>query len=128
MEPIFGAGSGTSPPRTLTRPTVAGDGLPCVVRVVGLADRATVVEVSGRLRGLRAVGVRHLVVDLSAAGTCDRFLLTVLARQRARLADENGSLTVVGVKLPTVLAAMRTATVDEVFVIYDAVRGENGSG
>jgi anti-anti-sigma regulatory factor len=128
MEPICAAGSGTSSPWTFARPTVPGDGRPGVVRVVGFADRATVVEVSGRIRGLRAVGVRHLVVDLSAAVTCDRSLLTVLARQGARLADENGSLTVVGVRLPSVLAAMRAATVDEVFVIYDAVRGENVSG
>ncbi len=91
------------------------------VHVVGRVDRDKITEVSGAVRGLVAVGVRELVVDLSGSwdGTG---LLPVLARTRAALAERGGTLRLVGLALPEYLAALRTAPLDEVFLIYDAVR------
>lgn len=92
------------------------------VLISGRADRAAINQLSGAIRGLCAVGLRHLVIDVSDARDCDGRLLTVLARTHTQLADATGSLDIVGVKLPQFLAALRHATLDEVFVIYDAVR------
>ena len=94
------------------------------VRVAGRADRVTINEVSGVIRGLRAVGIRHLVIDMSAALDCDPRLLRVLARAHTQLADDAGALRITGVKLPQFLDALQAATLDEVFVIYDALRRE----
>lgn len=109
----------TAPARTVVytgnRPTVL---------IFGRADRAAINEASGSIRGLRAVGQRHVVVDVSGAVECDGRLLTMLARTHAQLADDTGTLEITGVKLPQFLPALRTATLDEVFVIYDAVRRE----
>jgi hypothetical protein len=99
-----------------TRPTM---------RVWGCPDRAMVREISGLIRGLHAVGVRHLAVDLSAAVDCNRQLLTVLARAHARWADGSGVLWITGVKLPQFLYALQSASVDEVFLIYGAVRRDS---
>ena len=94
------------------------------VLVMGRANRAATVQVSGTIRGLYAVGIRHLVVDVSAATDCDPWLLTVLARAHAQLAADSGTLRIVGVKLPQFVSALRTAALDEAFIIYDAVRRE----
>jgi hypothetical protein len=94
------------------RPTVA---------VTGQVDRAKVSEVSGIVRGLLAVGVSDLVVDLTHAWD-SAVLLTVLARTRADLADHGGTLRLDGVALPEFLAALTEAPLDEVFLVYDAVR------
>ena len=94
------------------------------VLVMGRADRAATVQVSGAIRGLYAVGIRQLVVDVSAAMDCDPWLLTVLARAHAQLADDSGELNIVGVNLPQFVSALRTAALDEAFIIYDAVRRE----
>jgi hypothetical protein len=93
---------------------------PTVV-VTGRVDHNKVTEVSGRVRGLIAVGVSELVVDLTHAWDGAR-LLTVLARTRADFADRGGSLRLVGVALPEFLAALTDAPLDEVFLVYDAVR------
>ena len=95
------------------RPTVA---------VTGQVDRVKIIEVSGTVRGLLAVGVSELVVDLTHAWD-SAALLTVLARARAELADNGGTLRLVGVALPEFLAALTAAPLDEVFLVYDAVRG-----
>jgi anti-anti-sigma regulatory factor len=95
-----------------------------IVELSGRADRVTINQVSGVIRGLRAVGIRHLVIDVSRVLACDRRLLTVLARAHAQLADDTGALTITGVKLPQFLTALQAAGLDEVFVIYDAVRRE----
>jgi hypothetical protein len=95
---------------------------PSVV-VTGQVDRAKVTEVSGIVRGLVAVGVRVLTVDLTASWDSTA-LLPVLARARAELADDGGSLRVVGVALPEFLAALSDAPLDEVFLVYDTVRSE----
>ena len=92
---------------------------------MGHADRVTINQVSGVVRGLRAVGIRHLVIDMSAALDCDGRLLAVLARAHAQLADAHGELKITGLEVPQVLAALRTATLEEAFVIYDAVRRDN---
>ncbi|MDD7922347.1 hypothetical protein [Actinomycetospora chibensis] len=94
--------------------------------VTGQVDRAKVTEVSGTVRGLVTVGVRVLTVDLTASWD-SAALLPVLARTRAELADDGGSLQVVGVALPEFLAALSDAPLDEVFLVHDAVRGEVSS-
>jgi hypothetical protein len=104
-------------------PVVYAGARPTVL-ISGRADRAAVNQLSGAIRGLCAVGLRHLVVDVSDARDCDGRLLTVLARTHTQLADTTGTLDIIGVKLPQFLAALRHATLDEVFVIYDAVRQE----
>ena len=76
---------------------------------------------SGTVRGLLAVGVDELVVDLTHAWD-SAALLTVLARTRADLAERGGTLRLVGVALPEFLAALTAAPLDEVFLVYDAVR------
>jgi hypothetical protein len=96
------------------------------VAVTGQVDRARVTEVSGTVRGLVAVGVRVLTVDLTAAWD-SAALLPVLARARAELADDGGLLRVVGVALPEFLAALSDAPLDEVFLVYDTVRSEASS-
>jgi hypothetical protein len=95
---------------------------PSVV-VTGQVDRAKATEVSGTVRGLVAVGVRVLTVDLTASWD-SATLLPVLARARAELADDGGSLHVVGVALPEFLAALSDAPLDEVFLVYDTIRSE----
>jgi anti-anti-sigma regulatory factor len=92
------------------------------VRVVGRVDRDVTNQVSGWIRGLLAAGVHHLVVDVSGARDCDASMLTVLSRARAQLADAGDSFTVVGLQLPEFLEVLPHASLDEVFVVYDAVR------
>jgi anti-anti-sigma regulatory factor len=94
------------------------------VRLIGTADEAAITEIAGRIRGLVAAGLRHVVVDVSEAGVVPGTLLTVLARTHVRLAGEEppGSLRVVGVHLPHFAAALEAASLDEVFVVYEAVR------
>jgi hypothetical protein len=65
-------------------------------------DRAKATEVSGTVGDLLAVGVNELVVDLTHAWD-SAALLTVLARTRADLADNGGTLRLVGVALPEFL-------------------------
>jgi hypothetical protein len=96
-----------------------------MVRLVGRADRVTINQISGVVRGLRAVGIRHVAFDMSAALDCDGRLLAALARAHAQLADVDGELKITGVMLPQVLDALGTATLEEVFVIYDSVRRDN---
>ena len=93
------------------------------VTVTGQVDRAKLTEVSGTVRGLVAVGVRVLTVDLTASWD-GAALLPVLARARAELADDGGSLHVVGVAVPEFLAALSEAPLEEVFLVYDTVRSE----
>jgi hypothetical protein len=91
------------------------------VAVTGRVDHDKVTEVTGTVRGLIGVGVSELVVDLTHAWDGAR-LLTVLARTRADLADHGGTLRLVGVALPEFLAALTAAPLEEVFLVYDAVR------
>jgi hypothetical protein len=91
------------------------------VAVVGQVDGATVTEFSGTVRGLVAIGVAELTVDLGGCWEGAR-LLTVLARTRRALTDRGGRLHLVGVALPEFLPALREAPLDEVFLVYDAVR------
>jgi hypothetical protein len=92
-----------------------------IVAVAGRVDRATITEVSGTVRGLIAVGVSEVVVDLTHAWE-GAGLLAVLARSRADLADVGGSLRLIGVALPEYLDALADAPLDEVFLVYDAIR------
>jgi hypothetical protein len=91
------------------------------VAVRGQVDRPTVTEFSGTVRGLVAVGVPELTVDLGACWEGAR-LLTVLTRTRRALIDRGGRLNLVGVVLPEYLPALKEAPLDEVFLIYDAMR------
>lgn len=109
-------------------PAPAADGAapegapPATVVVVGPGDRATAERVAGWVHGLIRAGTRNLVVDVSAAHDCDTHLLTVLARTRGLLTELGGTLEVTGVALPQFLTALRAAGLDEVFVVYDALR------
>jgi hypothetical protein len=89
--------------------------------LTGRVDQDRVTEVSSTVRGLIAVGVSELVVDLTHAWD-GAALLTVLAGTRADLADHGGTLQLVGVALPEFLAALTAAPLGEVFLVYDAVR------
>ena len=114
---------GDPPPDRLRQPGVelAYTGDRPTLAVTGQVDRAKITEVSGTVRGLLAVGVDELVVDLTHAWD-SAALLTVLARTRADLAERGGTLRLVGVALPEFLAALTAAPLDEVFLVYDAVR------
>ena len=115
--------SGDTPSDRLRQPgvelTYTGDRP--TLTVTGQVDRAKITEVSGTVRGLLAVGVDELVVDLTHAWD-SAALLSVLARTRAHLAERGGTLRLVGVALPEFLAALTAAPLDEVFLVYDAVR------
>ncbi|WP_433038037.1 STAS domain-containing protein [Actinomycetospora sp. CA-053990] len=115
--------SGDTPSDRLRQPgvelTYTGDRP--TLTVTGQVDRAKITEVSGTVRGLLAVGVDELVVDLTHAWD-SAALLSVLARTRADLAERGGTLRLVGVALPEFLAALTAASLDEVFLVYDAVR------
>jgi hypothetical protein len=120
---------GDPPPDRLRQPGVelAYTGDRPTVAVAGQVDRAKATEVSGTVRGLLAVGVNELVVDLTHAWD-SAALLTVLARTRADLADQGGTLRLIGVALPEFLAALTVAPLDEVFLVYDAVRRSADDG
>ena len=128
MEPTSSTSTQTLTIPAVTKPSggwaTAYHGAQPTVVVMGRVDRAATVQVSGAIRGLYAVGVRHLVVDVSAATDCDPWLLTVLARAHAKLAADSGALNIVGVRLPQFVSALRTAALDEAFIIFDAVRRE----
>jgi hypothetical protein len=96
------------------------DDLP-TVSVTGRVDPAKIAEVGATVRGLIAVGVTELVVDLTHSWD-GAALLTVLAHGRAELAGRGGTLRLDGVALPEFLAALVAAPLDEVFLVYDAVR------
>jgi hypothetical protein len=97
------------------------DGAHYTVSVTGQVHRSTMTEFSGTLRGLLAVGVTELTVDLRGCWEGAK-LLTALARTRRTLSDRDGTLHLVGVALPEYLGALREAPLDEVFLVYDAVR------
>jgi hypothetical protein len=104
-----------------TKVSVEHDGGQYTVAVRGQVDRPTVTEFSGTVRGLVAVGVPELTVDLGGCWEGAR-LLTVLTRTRRALIDRGGRLNLVGVALPEYLAALYEAPLDEVFLVYDAMR------
>ena len=93
-----------------------------VVRVAGEDVRLLLSDVTAATEWpLAREVVDELVVDLTHAWD-SAALLTVLARTRADLAERGGSLRLVGVALPEFLAALTAAPLDEVFLVYDAVR------
>jgi hypothetical protein len=96
------------------------DGLPTVI-VSGRVDPPTIAEVSGTISHLVADGVPELTVDLGGSWDGAR-LLSVLAETRHALIERGGTLHLLGVALPEFLAALRGAPLDEVFLVYDAVR------
>jgi hypothetical protein len=104
-----------------TKVTVEHVGGQYTVSVRGQVDRPTVTEFSGTVRGLVAVGVPELTVDLAGCWEGAR-LLTVLTRTRRALIDRGGRLTLVGLVLPEYLPALREAPLEEVFLVYDAMR------
>ena len=120
--PGWGSRGWGSPGRGSLGWAVVYTGARPTVRVVGHLDRATISQVKGAIRGFRAIGIRHLVIDLSTAVDCDGRLLTVLASAHAQLADDAGALTITGVRLPEFLIALPAATLEEVFVLYQVLR------
>jgi hypothetical protein len=96
----------------------------------GPADHEAITRVANTISDLISTGVRHLSVDVSGVYDVEVELLTMFACTRAALATAfavEGSLTIVGVKLPQFLPAMRDAQVDEVFLVYDAIRHDRSS-
>lgn len=91
------------------------------VLVVGPADPGTVEQVAGWVHALVSTGVTKLVIDVTAAHDVDRRLLTLLARTRAVLGARGGTLQVTAMALPQFLTALHDASLDEVFVVYDAL-------
>lgn len=102
-----------------TRPVV---GVQATVRVDGVADPAATVQAAATIRSLIAAGVRDLVVDVSAARAVGPEMLTVLAWTDAELNGGAGSFRLVGVALPEFDAALQDAALDEVFMVYGALR------
>lgn len=123
VEPLLLGRLTSHRPSAVSRIASAGDR--ATVWVVGPVDRATITQVGGWLRGLMGGGVRHVTVNVSAATGCNGRLLALLAHTHERLGTELVSFTVVGVQLPEFLTALRAATLDEVFIIYDVVRRES---
>jgi hypothetical protein len=96
----------------------------------GPADDEAITRAAKAISDLISTGVRHLSVDVSGVYDVEVELLTMFACTRAALATAfavEGSLTIVGVKLPQFLPAMRDAQVDEVFLVYDAIRHDRSS-
>jgi hypothetical protein len=91
------------------------------IRIGGDADSTKATDLASTINGLLAVGVRELVVDLTGAHNA-AVLLPVLAKARRDLLAEAGTLRVVGVVVPEILDALSAAPLDEVFIVYDAVR------
>ena len=124
---LTGNGFAPSPGTSTPDQTIVHYGARPIVQVLGRVDRAAISQIRAAIRGLRAAGARHLVVDLSAVTDCDERLLNFLAGARAQLLDDRGTLTLAGVNLPQLLPALRETTVDGVFVVYDALRRERRS-
>jgi hypothetical protein len=117
------------PPRAVPLPKVAvddADGRLTVV-VSGRVDPPTIAAVSGTIADLVADGIPELTVDLGGSWDGAR-LLSVLAETRQALTERGGTLHLVGVALPEFLAALRGAPLDEVFLVYDAVRRDPRRG
>jgi len=107
-----------------------GAAAPPTIVMSGPADHEAITRVANTISDLISTGVRHLIVDVSGIYDVEVELLTMFACTRAALATAfavEGSLTIVGVKLPQFLPAMRDAQVDEVFLVYDAIRHERSS-
>ena len=107
---------------TRTGPRSAVVSVEVTVQVAGVADLPVISEVAATIRAMITAGVRHLVVDVSAARAVGPEMLTVLARADAELNGGLGSFRLVGVALPEFDAALKDAALDEVFVVYDALR------
>jgi hypothetical protein len=71
--------------------------------------------------------VQHVVVDVAGAQVATVRLLGVFAKVRALLAAEEGSFTVVGLRLPELSTMLETAGADEVFIVYDSIRRESAT-
>jgi hypothetical protein len=93
-----------------------------MLRLSGPIGRITAERIGTSITSLIAAGERDLLVDVSAVAQCTGHLLTVLSRARRTLTGRGGSLLIVGVQLPPFMTALETASVDEVFLVYDALR------
>jgi hypothetical protein len=103
---------------------------PPTIVMSGPADHEAITRAANTIADLISTGVRHLIVDVSGIYDVEVDLLTMFACTRAALATAfavEGSLTIVGVKLPQFLPAMRDAQVDEVFLVYDALRRDSSA-
>lgn len=92
-----------------------------VVQVSGRVDPPLVDHAADTIAGLLAVDVAELRVDLTDSYNGAE-LLPLLARVRADLVPRGGTLRLLGIALPEYLAALATAPLDQVFLIYEAVR------
>jgi hypothetical protein len=99
-----------------------------MVRLSGSIGRVTAERTATSIAALIDAGERNVLIDVSAVANCTGHLLTVLSRARRTLTGVRGSLLIVGVQLPPFLTALETASVDEVFLVYDALRRDARSG
>lgn len=99
-----------------------------MVRLSGSVGRVTAERTATSIAALIDAGERNVLVDVSAVANSTGHLLTVLSGARRTLTAVRGSLLIVGVQLPPFLTALETAAVDEVFLVYDALRRDARPG
>jgi len=99
-----------------------------MVRLSGSVGRVTAERTGTSISDLISAGERHLLVDVSAVAHSTGHLLAVLAGAHRTLTGLRGSLLIIGVQLPPFLTALETASVDEVFLVYDALRRDARPG
>jgi anti-anti-sigma regulatory factor len=97
------------------------------IRLRGHLDRASVAALDDCLRALLATGAQHVVVDVAGAQVATVRLLRLFANVRTLLAAEEGSFTVVGLRLPELIPMLQSAGADEVFIVYDSIRRESAT-
>lgn len=105
---------------TAARPAlVISDQQVQLVSVAGPLDGAGLCALRRHLAGLVDTGSTLLAVDLSGVTDCDERLFGVLAAVATTLRAHGGRLRLVG--LPdTVLAALSTAPLPEILMVYQA--------
>jgi anti-anti-sigma regulatory factor len=96
-----------------------------MVRLSGPIGRVLAERTATSITALVAAGERNVVVDVSAVDRCTGHLLTALSGAHRTLTGLRGSLLLVGVRLPPFQAALETASLDEVFLVYDALRRDD---
>jgi anti-anti-sigma regulatory factor len=115
-------------PRTPLRNLVSTDSAGrTTMRLRGQLDRASVAALDDCLHALLATGARHVVVDVAGAQVATVRLFRLFAKVRTLLAAEEGSFTVVGLRLPELITMLQSAGTDEVFIVYDSIRRESAT-
>ena len=111
-------------PRPAATVTVEAGGR-ATVRLLGDGDRSAAGAVGDRLAELAVDGVRDLVVDLTLSARCGPDLLGVLADARTGVVGRGGAMRVVGLDPAGVLDDLDVAPLEQVFLVYDALRADS---